>query len=53
VHTLNGTALAVSRTLIALLENFQNADGGVRLPAALAAYTGFNEISAAGAATKP
>ena len=49
VHTLNGTALAVSRTLIALLENFQTADGGVRLPAALAAYTGFTEISAAGA----
>ena len=39
VHTLNGTALAVSRTLIALLENFQTADGGVQLPAALAAYT--------------
>ena len=49
VHTLNGTALAVSRTLIALLENFQTADGGVQLPAALAAYTGFTKISAAGA----
>jgi seryl-tRNA synthetase len=48
VHTLNGTALAVSRTLIALLENFQQADGSVRLPAALAAYTGFKEIGAAG-----
>ncbi len=44
VHTLNGTALAVSRTLIALLENFQREDGSVRLPAALAAYTGFDEI---------
>jgi seryl-tRNA synthetase len=44
VHTLNGTALAVSRTLIALLENFQREDGGVRLPAALASYTGFGEI---------
>ena len=44
VHTLNGTALAVSRTLIALLENFQKEDGSVRLPAALAAYTGFEEI---------
>jgi seryl-tRNA synthetase len=52
VHTLNGTALAVSRTLIALLENFQQADGSVRLPAALAGYTGFKEISAAGAAAK-
>jgi seryl-tRNA synthetase len=35
VHTLNGTAVAVGRTLIALLENGQRADGSVRLPAAL------------------
>ncbi len=48
VHTLNGTALAVSRTLIALLENFQQADGSIRLPAGLAAYAGFKEIRAAG-----
>jgi len=48
VHTLNGTAIAVSRTLIALLENFQQADGSIRLPAGLAAYTGFREIGAAG-----
>ena len=46
VHTLNGTALAVSRTLIALLENFQRQDGTIRIPAALAAYTGFSEIKA-------
>ena len=45
-HTLNGTALAVSRTLIALLENFQREDGSVRLPAALASYAGFGEIRA-------
>ncbi len=45
-HTLNGTALAVSRTLIALLENFQREDGSVRLPAALASYAGFSEIRA-------
>jgi seryl-tRNA synthetase len=44
VHTLNGTALAVSRTLIALLENFQKEDGSIRLPASLAAHTGFEEI---------
>ncbi|HET6452513.1 MAG TPA: serine--tRNA ligase, partial [Spirochaetia bacterium] len=44
VHTLNGTALAVSRTLISLLENFQQKDGSVRLPAALVPYTGFAEI---------
>jgi seryl-tRNA synthetase len=49
VHTLNGTALAVSRTLIALLENFQQVDGSVRLPASLAAYTGFKDIPAAAA----
>jgi seryl-tRNA synthetase len=35
VHTLNGTAVAVGRTLIALLENGQRADGSVDLPAAL------------------
>jgi seryl-tRNA synthetase len=35
LHTLNGTAVAVSRTLIALIENGQQADGSVRLPAAL------------------
>jgi len=46
VHTLNGTALAVSRTLIALLENFQQKDGSIRLPASLAAYTGFSKITA-------
>ena len=45
VHTLNGTALAVSRTLIAILENFQKPDGGVFLPSALAAYAGFREIA--------
>ena len=35
VHTLNGTAVAVPRTLIALLENGQRADGSVALPSAL------------------
>ncbi len=38
VHTLNGTATAVGRTLIALLENFQQADGSVPMPAALHPY---------------
>jgi seryl-tRNA synthetase len=38
VHTLNGSGLAVGRSLIALLENYQEADGSVRLPAALRAY---------------
>jgi seryl-tRNA synthetase len=36
LHTLNGTAVAVPRTLIALIENGQQADGSVRLPTALA-----------------
>jgi seryl-tRNA synthetase len=44
VHTLNGTALAVSRTLIALFENFQQADGSVRLPEKIARYAGFEEM---------
>ena len=40
VHTLNGSALAVGRTLIAVLENYQNADGSVTIPAALRPYMG-------------
>ena len=38
LHTLNGTAVAVSRTLIALLENGQQEDGSVTLPAVLAPF---------------
>ena len=37
-HTLNGTATAIGRTLIAILENNQHADGSVTLPAALHPY---------------
>src|SRR6266511_1629273 len=40
VHTLNGSGLAVGRTLVAILENFQNADGSVPIPAALRSYMG-------------
>jgi seryl-tRNA synthetase len=40
VHTLNGSGLAVGRTLIAVLENYQNADGTVTIPAALRPYAG-------------
>jgi seryl-tRNA synthetase len=40
VHTLNGSGLAVGRTLVAILENGQNADGSVTLPAALRPYMG-------------
>ncbi len=38
VHTLNGSGLAVGRTLVAILENYQNADGSVTVPTALRAY---------------
>ena len=38
VHTLNGSGLAVGRTLVAILENFQNGDGSVSIPAALQPY---------------
>ena len=40
VHTLNGSGLAVGRTLVAVLENYQQADGSVDVPAALLPYTG-------------
>ena len=40
VHTLNGSGLAVGRTLIAILENYQNADGSVSVPTALRPYIG-------------
>ena len=40
VHTLNGSGLAVGRTLIAIMENYQRADGGVDIPAALQPYLG-------------
>ena len=40
VHTLNGSGLAVGRTLVAILENYQQADGGVTVPVALRAYMG-------------
>ncbi|MBI3485377.1 serine--tRNA ligase [Candidatus Daviesbacteria bacterium] len=45
VHTLNGTAIAISRALIAILENFQQADGSVKIPEVLVSYTGFAKIS--------
>ncbi len=43
VHTLNGSGLAVGRTLVAILENCQNADGSVTIPAALRPYMGGTE----------
>ncbi|MDQ3914578.1 MAG: serine--tRNA ligase [Actinomycetota bacterium] len=44
VHMLNGTACAVGRTIVALLENHQRGDGSVGVPEALQPYTGFSEI---------
>ena len=40
LHTLNGSGLAVGRTLVAILENFQNADGSVSIPKVLQGYMG-------------
>ena len=48
VHTLNGSGLAVGRTLVAILENYQQADGSVVVPAALRPYAGFDRIDPRG-----
>lgn len=44
VHTLNGSGLAIGRTLVAILENYQRADGGVTIPKALVPFCGFTSI---------
>jgi seryl-tRNA synthetase len=44
VHTLNGSGLAIGRTWLALLENYQQADGSVRVPQALQKYMGGEEV---------
>ncbi len=44
VHTLNGTALAIGRTLIAIIENNQRRDGSIKVPNVLTPYTGFGVI---------
>jgi seryl-tRNA synthetase len=44
VHTLNGTACAVGRTILAMIENHQQPDGSVVIPSALVPYTGFDLI---------
>lgn len=45
-YTLNGTAIALSRTMIALLENYQEADGSISIPEVLQPYIGKSKISA-------
>ena len=44
-HTLNGTAIAVARTLVPILENYQQEDGSILLPEALVPYVGKKEIT--------
>ncbi|MBN2509156.1 MAG: serine--tRNA ligase [Spirochaetales bacterium] len=44
VHMLNGTAIAISRAVIALMENYQQADGSIAIPGALVPYCGFSLI---------
>jgi seryl-tRNA synthetase len=44
LHTLNGTAIAVGRAIVALVENHQRADGSVEIPHALRHYTGFDRL---------
>lgn len=46
VHTLNGSGLATSRIMVALLETYQQEDGSVRIPECLHPYTGFESITA-------
>lgn len=46
VHMLNGTAIAISRALVAILENYQQADGSVKIPEALVPICGFDRITA-------
>ena len=44
LHTLNSTAIATQRTLVAILENYQQKDGNIKIPKVLSKYTGFKEI---------
>ncbi|MDO8686610.1 MAG: serine--tRNA ligase [Candidatus Berkelbacteria bacterium] len=44
VHTINGTAVAIGRMLIAIIENYQQEDGSIQIPEALINYCGFKEI---------
>ena len=44
MHTLNGSGLAVGRTMAAIIENYQNADGSVTVPEALRPYMGGVEV---------
>ena len=52
LHTLNGSALAVGRTWVAIVENYQQADGSVRIPEALQPYMGTDIIPATAPAVR-
>jgi seryl-tRNA synthetase len=52
VHTLNGSGLAIGRTLVAILENYQEADGSLVVPKALVPFTGFDTIAADGSTVR-
>jgi seryl-tRNA synthetase len=45
LHTLNNTALATSRALVVILENYQQKDGSIKIPTVLQKYTGFKKIA--------
>ncbi|MAG50458.1 serine--tRNA ligase [archaeon] len=45
LHTLNNTAIATSRTMVAIVENYQQKDGSIKVPLVLRKYTGFNKIA--------
>ncbi len=45
IHTLNATAFAIGRTILAILENYQQKDGSIEVPKVLQKYTGFKKIS--------
>ncbi len=45
-YTLNGTAIAVTRVMLAILENYQRSDGSVEIPAVLRSYFGKDSLSA-------
>ena len=47
IHTLNGSGIAAGRALIAVMENYQDADGSIRVPVVLQPYMGGVEILAA------
>ena len=50
VHTLNGSGLGIPRTMIAVLEHYQQVDGSVMVPSVLQPYTGFDRIGGANGA---